>query len=1349
MKRSIVILLTWLQVMALSKAMSQNVSINTTGFTADASSMLDISATDKGLLIPRMTQSQRTAIATPADALLVYQTDGTKGFYFYNTSTSSWTLLASSGGSIVSLNGLTANAQTFATPTTTGTAMSWSSAGSSHTLNIPMAASAAVTAGLLSNTDWTTFNNKLSTVDTGNIANFYLKVRSLHAAGPGIGYNTVTGVISNTGVTSVNGLTGAVNFSTGNITEATSSVLTIAGGTAAVFGSGVSIQVKQASGTQSGFLSSTDWNTFNNKASATSAWSTIGNAGTNSGTNFLGTTDNTSLRFKTNNISGLLLDSLGNLAVGSSPSFTASPNREKLLVDAGSSASPTTSFNVISGKGYIDNYLQLNIQNKAATASASSDVVASNDAATETSNFVDMGINSSGNTSLGVIGGAGTAYLYSTGNDFAIGNGTVGKNLTFFTGGTVGTERMRIDGNGNLGIGITTPATTLHVFGTNPLTLTGVAAGSNTTADSLLTITNGLVRKLPVATFASSSNAISSLNGLTATIQSFLAATGGSDFNISSSGSVHTFNLPDASASARGLITTGAQTLAGSKTFSSAPLFSSLTAGSVPFIGTGGLLSENNTKLFWDATNARLGVGTNTPGSDLTLVQNSGVSTSRGFRFTGNSIAGTNSGTGFTIALGFNQTGNKQLWMGDADNLGLSTASFIRYGSNSTNFPTLDAVAGDNSVRRYLAIGVAGDANSGVIFGGDVNSTNPGSQVWANGNMAIGNGYRARSAPSNGLLVQGNVGLGTFAPATQLHVWSAANPLTLTGVQVGSTTDSLLTIMSGTVRKLPASGFATAGSDWSTSGNTGTSWTNNFMGTTDNVSLRFRTNNVQGMMLDSVGNVAVGNSPQQTSGVNMEKLLVDAGSTAANPTSTINVISGRGYINNYLQLNIQNKSNANLASSDVVATNDAGTEANGINFIDMGVNSSGYTSSNSNILNGANNTYLYGTGSDMIIGNATASKNLIFFTGGTSASNEAMRIDGNGKVGIGTTAPEDDLHTVTTTGSSATPTDVATIETVNTTTTASSVPPQLNLVRQFPSASFVANTSHVGPVLNFGFRTSGTTKNAIAQIQTQSYNSNTRLSFFTRTGMTNGNVTGGTLAEAMTLNGSNLGIGTTSPGSALDVSGDISADNSIYVDAAGTNTGTKTPGLFFGGSSSGEVIASKRTAGTNQYGLDFYTGSNLRMSIITGGNIGIGTNTPTAALHLKAGTATANTAPLKLTSGTNLTTPEPGAVEFDGTNYFATSGTTRYTLAKTLTGTATLDFPSTPASNSSILTISVPGAVDGDPVSVGAPSGSVIGNSAYSAFVSSANTVTVRLVNNSTSAIDPASGTFRVAVIRY
>jgi hypothetical protein len=66
------------------------------------------------------------------------------------------------------------------------------------------------------------------------------------------------------------------------------------------------------------------------------------------------------------------------------------------------------------------------------------------------------------------------------------------------------------------------------------------------------------------------SNGLTALNGLTKQAQYFAVGSTGTDFNISSSVDTHTFNIPDASASARGLITTGAQTIAGDKTFTSA-----------------------------------------------------------------------------------------------------------------------------------------------------------------------------------------------------------------------------------------------------------------------------------------------------------------------------------------------------------------------------------------------------------------------------------------------------------------------------------------------------------------------------------------------------------------------------------------------------------------------------------------------------------------------------------------------------------------------------------------------------------------------------------------------------------
>lgn len=60
------------------------VAINTDNSAPHASAALDVKSTTQGVLIPRLTQAQRTAIASPAAGLMVYQTDGTAGFYFYN-----------------------------------------------------------------------------------------------------------------------------------------------------------------------------------------------------------------------------------------------------------------------------------------------------------------------------------------------------------------------------------------------------------------------------------------------------------------------------------------------------------------------------------------------------------------------------------------------------------------------------------------------------------------------------------------------------------------------------------------------------------------------------------------------------------------------------------------------------------------------------------------------------------------------------------------------------------------------------------------------------------------------------------------------------------------------------------------------------------------------------------------------------------------------------------------------------------------------------------------------------------------------------------------------------------------
>ena len=245
--------------------------------------------------------------------------------------------------------------------------------------------------------------------------------------------------------------------------------------------------------------------------------------------------------------------------------------------------------------------------------------------------------------------------------------------------------------------------------------------------------------------------------------------------------------------------------------------------------------------------------------------------------------------------------------------------------------------------------------------------------------------------------------------------------------------------------------------------------------------------------------------------------------------------------------------------------------------------------------------------------------------------------------------------------------------------------------------------------------------------------------------------TGGTNIKTISIGGTAanvIGIGNTQNAGSVSI-GNAMTTGTVNIGGTGAQTGQINIGT-----GTGAQTLNFGTGGTGSKTINIGTGAIANTILIgnttAGTKTGINVATSTAQLHLGAGTAGANQgAPLKFTAGTNLTTAEDGAVEYDGTNYFVTSGSTRYTLAKTLTASSALDFPNTAGWSNSDLTIPLTGATIGDVVVLGIPVASTNANSYYIAFVSLANTVTVRFLNNSASAYNPASGNFRVSVIQY
>ena len=293
-----------------------------------------------------------------------------------------------------------------------------------------------------------------------------------------------------------------------------------------------------------------------------------------------------------------------------------------------------------------------------------------------------------------------------------------------------------------------------------------------------------------------------SLNGQTGATQVFGTGTSGNNFSINSNSNTHTFNLPDASATARGVVTTGFQTFAGSKVFSS-----NITINSIPNMASaaGQYLVSNSGVVNHRTPSQVLSDISAAPATGSTnYIWNGSSPQTAGFWVTGIGLSNAGfevwkNGSAFlsphynlkdaagaqraAIQLNNDAIPGLGFWVNNQERMLLTSDGKLRV--NGTGAPahelTVFGVASANSVlsNEFGSGSTGGNSAISVIggwtnnyrggsidfYGGDEGTSNAGELIFRSGTAAAG-------TPSERMRVEsdGNIRIGTSASSTLYHL---------------------------------------------------------------------------------------------------------------------------------------------------------------------------------------------------------------------------------------------------------------------------------------------------------------------------------------------------------------------------------------------------------------------------------------------------------------------------------------------------------------------------------------------------------------------------------------------------
>jgi hypothetical protein len=437
---------------------------------------------------------------------------------------------ASNGSAVVSLNALTATAQVMVTGTS-GNDFGVSSTGITHTLNLP---SASVSSrGALTSSDWTTFNSKL----TSSLSSASIFV--------GNGSNLATeamisgdATISNTGALALANIIAPGSYTLAMITvDSKGRIITASNGSAVVSLNALTASIQtltigttgtdfnidsttdthtfnlpDASGSSRGLLPAVDWVTFNSKLTSSLANASI----------FIGNADNVA--------TSIILS--GDATINNTGTLTLS--------------------NIITPGSYTNASITVDSKGRIITASSgvSSGILSINTLTATSQNFAsgttgtDFEIVSSSDThTFNLPSASGSSRGALTSTDWTTFNDKLTSVLT--------SANIFVGNLSNLATGVIMSGdATIDNTGALTLSTTGVNIGSYTNVDLTVDSAGRIT-----AISSGSSSGILSINDLTVDVHFMVVGTAGTDFNIDSTTDTHTFNIPNASSSNRGLLT--------------------------------------------------------------------------------------------------------------------------------------------------------------------------------------------------------------------------------------------------------------------------------------------------------------------------------------------------------------------------------------------------------------------------------------------------------------------------------------------------------------------------------------------------------------------------------------------------------------------------------------------------------------------------------------------------------------------------------------------------------------------------------------------------------------------------